>query len=149
MKRIISFSKPYLPMITIAIVLLFIQANANLALPDYLSDIVNVGIQQGGIEDTVPVAITELEMNRTLLFVNETSDRIEVLSHYENFDNESTGFDKYINIYPVISTEPIYVLKSLTGEEHERLVSIMAKPLVIVYFLKLMVENVLTGLNPV
>ncbi len=49
MLRLTRFLKPYLLMVLLAIVLLFLQANADLALPDYLSRIVNVGIQQGGV----------------------------------------------------------------------------------------------------
>ena len=48
MKTVLKYSKPYIPMVIVAILLLFVQANLNLALPDYLSDIVNTGIQQGG-----------------------------------------------------------------------------------------------------
>ncbi len=51
MIRLAKYLKPYLPMILLAIVLLFVQANADLALPDYLSRIVNNGIQQGGVEN--------------------------------------------------------------------------------------------------
>ncbi len=141
MTRIIKYTKPYLPMITVAIVLLFIQANANLALPDFLSDIVNVGIQQGGVEDTVPVAITEQEMNRTLLFVNATDDKTEVLGYYTLLDNESASYDNYVKKYPAISSEPIYVLKSISAGERGQLKSIIAKPLIIEYFIKQLMEN--------
>ena len=41
------------------IILLFAQANFDLALPDYLSRIVNYGIQQGGVENAVPIAIRQ------------------------------------------------------------------------------------------
>ncbi len=64
MLRLIRYLKPYLAMILFAIVLLFVQANADLALPDYMSRIVNTGIQQGGVENAVPVAIRASEMNK-------------------------------------------------------------------------------------
>ncbi|NMC79762.1 MAG: ABC transporter ATP-binding protein, partial [Chloroflexi bacterium] len=56
MLRLFRYLKPYLFLILLAVVLLFVQANADLALPDYMSHIVNVGIQQGGVENAVPVA---------------------------------------------------------------------------------------------
>ena len=56
MLRLTKYLKPYLLAILIAIALLFAQANADLALPDYLSKIVNNGIQQGGVESAVPKA---------------------------------------------------------------------------------------------
>ena len=56
--------RPFLGLIAAAILLLFIQAMADLALPDYMSDIVNKGIQQGGIEHAVPEAIRESHMEK-------------------------------------------------------------------------------------
>ena len=67
--RMIKYSKPYLIMIAVSIALLFGQANFNLTLPDYLAKIVNVGIQQKGIENAVPEAMRGIEMNHTLLFL--------------------------------------------------------------------------------
>ena len=68
--RLLKYTKPYLGLIAIASILLFAQANFELALPDKLSDIVNTGIQQGGVENAVPVAIRESEMNIVLIFMN-------------------------------------------------------------------------------
>lgn len=48
MTKILKFFKPYLGNIAAAIVLLFLQANAELALPDYMSKIVDIGILKGG-----------------------------------------------------------------------------------------------------
>ncbi|HEX7540567.1 MAG TPA: hypothetical protein VF352_00435, partial [Anaerolineales bacterium] len=63
MLRLLKYLKPYTLLILFAIALLFVQANADLALPDYMSKIVNVGIQQGGVENAVPVAVRQTEMN--------------------------------------------------------------------------------------
>ena len=70
MLRLIKYLKPYAPLILLAIVLLFVQANADLALPDYMSDIVNVGIQQGGVANAVPVAIRQAEMDKLTIFMS-------------------------------------------------------------------------------
>ena len=60
MLRLLKYLKPYLLLILIAIgLLLFVQANSDLALPDYMSKIVNNGIQQNGIESAVPTAIRQ------------------------------------------------------------------------------------------
>jgi len=59
MLRLIKYLKPYALLITLSITLLFIQANADLALPDYLSKIINNGIQQNGVENAVPKAIRQ------------------------------------------------------------------------------------------
>ena len=58
MRRLTKYLKPYILLIILSITFLFIQANANLALPDYLSRIVNNGIQQNGVEKNVPARKT-------------------------------------------------------------------------------------------
>lgn len=57
--------------IVLIIALLFLQANCDLALPDYTSKIVNIGIQQKGIEDGVPEKIREESMDKLFLFMEE------------------------------------------------------------------------------
>lgn len=54
MKRILKNMKPFILLVLVAISLLFVQAWADLKLPNYMSDIVNVGIQQSGIEHASP-----------------------------------------------------------------------------------------------
>ena len=62
--------------------LLFVQAFCDLSLPSYTSKIVDVGIQQKGIEDAVPDKIREVSMEMLLLFMTE-EDQQEVLDAYE------------------------------------------------------------------
>ncbi|MHA1721396.1 MAG: ABC transporter ATP-binding protein [Promethearchaeota archaeon] len=139
-KKIIKYVKPYLGMAFIAIILLFAQANFDLALPDYLSDIVNTGIQQGGIENAVPEAIRQSEINRTFLFMDPNNQTI-VLNDYSLIEPNSDDFDKYQEKYPLLKNESVYVLKDVDKSEIELLDSIMAKPLLIVYFIEQISEN--------
>ena len=53
MMRLIRYTRPYLGWILLAILLLFAQVNFDLALPDLLSQMVNVGIQQGAGSDFI------------------------------------------------------------------------------------------------
>ena len=77
MIKLAKYLKPYVFMIIICIVLLFINANMDLALPDYMSRIVNTGIQQGGIESPVPTALRESTMSKLSLFIeSETMEKI-------------------------------------------------------------------------
>ena len=62
MIRLAKYLKPFLPLILLSIVLLFVQGMADLSLPDYIAKIVNTGIQQGGIENAVPQAMRQSEM---------------------------------------------------------------------------------------
>ncbi|MHA1213534.1 MAG: hypothetical protein ACTSSH_13885 [Candidatus Heimdallarchaeota archaeon] len=78
MNKVIKYIKPYLLMVFLSIGLLFAQANLDLALPDYLSNIVDTGIQQGGVEYAAPVAIRETEMDRLFIFMS-SENRSSVL----------------------------------------------------------------------
>ena len=109
MLRLIKHLRPFFPLILLAIALLFIQANADLALPDYLSRIVNVGIQQGGVESAVPLAIRQGEMNRLILFMID-ADKADVLVQYSLVDSSSPDYATYLADYPVLAEEPVYVL---------------------------------------
>ena len=59
MLRLLRYLKPYLLPLWLAAGLLFAQANADLALPDYLSRIVNTGIQQGGVDGVASLLAEE------------------------------------------------------------------------------------------
>lgn len=57
MKRLLPYIKPYWPLILLALGLLYVMASTDLALPDYLSQIINIGIQQNGVDTPVPEVI--------------------------------------------------------------------------------------------
>ncbi len=67
MSKLIKYLKPFTASILAVIVLLFFQAMFDLSLPDYMSNIVNVGIQQGGIENAVPKVISKSEFDKLTL----------------------------------------------------------------------------------
>jgi ATP-binding cassette subfamily B multidrug efflux pump len=138
--RMIKYTKPYLIMIFISIGLLYAQANFNLTLPDYLSKIVNVGIQQGGIEDAVPEAIQEIEMNRTLLFLTP-ENQTDVLNAYKLVNNGTTEANQYIEKYPVLINQSVYILIHTDSATITHLNPIMARALLTVAFVKLLMEN--------
>jgi ATP-binding cassette subfamily B multidrug efflux pump len=131
MLRLAKYLKPYLLLILIAIALLFVQANADLALPDYLSDIVNYGIQQGGVTNAVPMAIRQSEMNRLLAFMG-AENKTAVLADYTLVDKNSVDYATDVKQYPILATEPVYVLKSVDKAEITRLNPVMGKALLVV-----------------
>jgi ATP-binding cassette subfamily B protein len=126
MLRLARYLKPFIPLILLAIVLLFIQANCDLALPDYMSKIVNNGIQQGGIENVVPNAIRQNEMNKLALFMS-AGDKTQVLGAYTLVDKSSSNYDKYVKQYPVLASQPIYVLNPIDKAEISKLNPIIGK----------------------
>lgn len=82
MKNLFKYASEHWKALIAIIAILFIQAYCDLSLPAYTSDIVNVGIQQGGIEDQIPEAISVDDMEKLLLFVPEDSQE-KVLDCYE------------------------------------------------------------------
>ncbi len=131
MLRLARYLKPYVLLILITIVLLFVQANADLALPDYMSKIVNNGIQQGGIENAVPNAIRQSEMDRLVLFMT-ADDKSAVLADYTLVDKSSADYATYIKQYPVLENQPVYVLKNVDKGEITKLDPIMGKAFLVV-----------------
>jgi ATP-binding cassette subfamily B multidrug efflux pump len=131
MLRLIRYLKPYIFPILLCIGLLFVQANADLALPDYMSRIVNNGIQQGGVENAVPVAIRKSEMDKlVLLMIPEDKD--QVLGDYTLVDQNNPNYVTYLKQYPALAKEPVYVLKPIEAAETEKLNAVMGKAFVAV-----------------
>lgn len=131
MLRLMRYLKPYLLLIVIAIALLFVQANADLALPDYMSKIVNNGIQQGGVENAVPQAIRQSEMKRLLLFMS-AEDKTLVLKNYRLADSASKDYAALVEEYPRLSEEAIYVLETSDEAAIATLNPVMGKALLVV-----------------
>ena len=98
--------------IVLIIALLFLQANCDLALPDYTSKIVNIGIQQKGIEDGVPEKIREESMEKLFLFM------------------EDKDVDTVKDAYTLKGD--IYKLKEINKDEREKLNSIFGMPMMAV-----------------
>lgn len=131
MLRLTRYLKPYTSLILLTVVLLFIQAMCDLALPDYMSRIVNVGIQQGGVENAVPVAIRQGQMDKLLIFM-DADEKALVLNSYTLVDENSPDYEAYLKEYPALANEPIYVLKEVDENVINALNPIMAQSLVIV-----------------
>ena len=140
MLRLIKYLKPYALMIILSIVLLFFLANADLALPDYLSKIINNGIQQSGVENAVPKAIRHSEMDRLFIFMIP-EDKALVLDGYELVEPSSPRADSFFKEYPALADEPIYVLKEVDNAEIDVLNSIMGKALVVVSGIEQMIAD--------
>lgn len=131
MVKLAKYLKPFAVTITAAVILLFVQAMCDLSLPDYMSDIVNKGIQQGGIENAVPAAVRKNTMEKLMLFMDkETRNRVG--AGYMLIDRTSPDYGMYVERYPALEKEPVYVLKDIGGPELESLNSIMGRTLLAV-----------------
>ena len=116
MKQIFSIMKKYIPAIILIIILLILQAMCDLALPDFTSNIINIGIQQRGIESAVPEKISIESMEHICIFVS-AENKEKILSKY----NEENG---------------MFQIKNITKEEKNEIEEIFILPEVMVYTFK-------------
>ncbi len=131
MLRIRKYLKPYTLMLVVVIILLFTQAMLDLTLPDYLAKIVNTGVQLGGIETAVSEAVRQERMEHLLLFMSDEDEDV-VREAYTLIQTGSTAAADYIETYPVLAEESIYVLNDLSQDEIDKLNAPLARSWVIV-----------------
>lgn len=135
MKRILKEMKPFSLIVLLIVGLLFFQAMTELALPDYMSRIVNVGIQQNGIEDTVPEVMRLGEMEKLKIFLEEEEKAI-LEDTYKIIDRERLEEDQYRDYqekYPILEKEALYLLDESKEENIQSLNDFLGKAMLIVY----------------
>ena len=123
MRKLFKFLKPYAGTVFLILCVLMVQAYCDLSLPSYTSDIVNIGIQQGGVDETIPEEISEEELNKLLLFV-PSKDQEEVQNAYEVSKDRDYDYDG-----------TVYRLKDeISGQEDkaQELSDILGKPMLLV-----------------
>ncbi|WP_167957876.1 ABC transporter ATP-binding protein [Anaerosporobacter faecicola] len=133
MKKIMRYLKPFRLSILAVVVLLFIQAFSDLSLPQYTSDIVDVGIQQGGIENSALEAIRVSTYEKMQYFMS-SEDAQYMLEHYKYVGKDSVSeseYNKYKKDYPILETEDIYVRDTSKKDTVNKLSAIIEKPLFI------------------
>jgi len=135
--------KPYLSLVGLSVILLFVQAYCDLSLPNYLSDIVNTGIQQGGVESAVPMAMRNSTMNHTLIFMTP-ANRTDVLGNYafvNSSEPSSAAYLASIDKYPALVNGSIYVLNDISTDVRDRLNPVLARALIPVGFIRQLAAN--------
>ncbi|BDF34843.1 ABC transporter [Lachnospiraceae bacterium] len=122
MSKLLKFLKPYVGTVFAILCVLIVQAYCDLSLPAYTSDIVNVGIQQGGISETVPEEIGEEDLDKLLLFV--ASDRQDAVKDAYAASKKDHDYDG-----------KVYTLKHAVREdskELDKLSGILGRPMLLV-----------------
>jgi len=140
MLRLLKFLKPFVFHIILAVILLFIMANADLALPDYLSKIVNIGIQNSGVEDAVPQAIRQEQMERLFLFMSP-EERSQVEATYTLVEKSDPAYQDLLTKYPLLADKPVYTLNNVEKATRDQLNPILGKAFTIVQGITQLVEN--------
>lgn len=140
MKRLLPYIKPYWLLIVLALGLLYVMASTDLALPDYLSQIINIGIQQNGVDSTIPETIRASSLDKIALFQSE-QERAETLAAYERIEPGTSESAALVPYYPGASLQPVYKLKPLDASATASLEKALTKPLVILYGFQMMEQN--------
>lgn len=122
MKKILGYLKPYTVFLLIVVVLIFVQAMGNLKLPDYMANIVNIGIQSNGIEDITPKVISKDALEYLKNFM-ASKDRKVVEESYTLIEANSTSTKAqgYVEEYPLLKTSDIYILDENIANDKERM----------------------------
>jgi ATP-binding cassette subfamily B protein len=110
MLKLVKFLRPFTLSILISIGLLYGQAQADLALPDYMSDIVNIGIQQSGFESGVPNVLPVENYEKLVLFLND-EEVVQLEESYQLIDESNEDFSKHLEVYPNLGST-FYVINT-------------------------------------
>ena len=112
--RIIGYLKQSKLAVALIVVLLIVQAFADLSLPRYTSDLVDVGIQQGGIEDCSPSVMSSDTFNYACMLAPDDDERLLRSSYEQDSDGN-------------------FALNQQGLEQRKELDSAIALPLVVVH----------------
>jgi ATP-binding cassette subfamily B protein len=133
MLKLIKHLKPFLWSIVAIFALLFVQAMTDLALPGYMADIVNIGIQSSGVQNATPEAIRASEFDKLTSVMSE-NDKAEVSDYYALLDKQTlpeSDYTKYVKEYPALANEPIYKLNTDDKTVIDRLNAIFGKSIIL------------------
>lgn len=110
MLKLFKFLRKSVLSIIAVIILLVIQANCDLALPKYTSDIINTGIMKNGIDSAIPSVIRKTELDRVTLFMTKEEQDI-VLPHYSLLTEANYTEKEWSNSlkkYPLLKSEELF-----------------------------------------
>lgn len=125
MFKLIKYFKPFLLSLVSIFLLLVVQASCELSLPEYTSNIINIGIQQEGIENSVPKFLRKITLDKLSIFLNE--EDIDFIK--ENYT----------------LSDDIYTLKKIDKETKDKLDSIMKKPFAMLNFIEIQQKQELSS----
>ena len=134
MLKLLKHLKPFAWSLVAIFALLFVQAMTDLALPGYMADIVDTGIQYNGIENAVPEAIRASELAKLELFMDADA-KTEVYDYYKKLDSSTLTleeFASYLEKYPILATETIYERTAEDGAVTDRLNTVFTNAILIV-----------------
>ena len=130
MLKIKRYLLKFWPLMIICFGLLFVQSQSELALPDYMSDIVSTGIQAGGFDSPVSEVLSEETYQHLLIFISQ-EDQKTVKQAYQFVENKDIK-QEIKDCYTKIEQHNIYLLKDISQKKQDQLEQILTKPMLIV-----------------
>lgn len=125
MTKLGKYLKPFALSILAIVALLFTQAMCELAMPDYMSSIVDVGIVSGGVEDGVPSVIRESEVKKLVLFMDKKEQKVFTDNYTKITSAEATA--DQLDAYPILKKENVYELKDVDSATRDTIKESLCK----------------------
>ncbi|BBF43894.1 lipid A export ATP-binding/permease protein MsbA [Lachnospiraceae bacterium KM106-2] len=129
MSNLFKYLKRSMGTVVVIFVLLILQASGDLSLPSYTSDIVNIGIQQNGIEHISPEVMRESQLSKLEYFLDDTD--IQFIK--DSYEYKKKGTSNLEDKYPAIAKEGLYIRKD--NADIEALDEKLARPMLLVSML--------------
>ena len=130
MLKLKHYFKKFWAPILLCVGLLFMQSQSELALPDYMSDIVSIGIQAGGFDSAVSDVLSEETFNHLLVLLNE-DDQIILEDSYKLVASKDVD-QELLDKFSKAKGKNLYELKELDDEEMDQLEDILIKPMLLI-----------------
>ncbi len=137
MRNVLHHLKRSWKAVLVILALLVVQAICDLSLPDYTSRIINVGVQQGGIEYAAPEVIEKDKLEEIFLFADDATVS-EILAHYQLISKEelsSKEYEKLVKKYPALEKTALYQLKDTDTKTQERISELLKEPILVDFML--------------
>lgn len=119
MTKLARYLKPFVVPILVVIGLLFMQAYCELTLPDYMQNIVNIGIQNNGIEHGVYEQVRESTLEPFLMVATE--DQKELIENSYTLVTPDEASELQLDEIPVLKDENVYVLNDISDDSFTEL----------------------------
>lgn len=148
MKEILKILKKHLPKIGFIIIFLVLLANCDLALPSYTSNIVNVGIQQNGIEYASPIVMREETYNELKMFMGDKQDILDNYTKISKSNLENKKYNEYVKLYPALKNESLYILENVNNDTLSSIEKEISTPLSILSVMEQMKSMNTSKTNP-
>lgn len=123
-----NYLKPFLLTIIFIVGLLYVQSQTDLALPDYMSRIVDNGITNNGIDQAAPEAMRESTFHKVTLFLSDAQQERLNSSYTKTTAAESADL---VKSYPLLAKEPLYIRNTMEKTALDELSLMLSKPFLI------------------